>query len=118
MSIPVRRPIRANVGVGSIPAPQPISRMSGRSGKSESSRLRPAVAWVVGDLRLPGGVAIAHRVVAVADDVLGPSAHGLLVTELGYLPLVHAEVVADLVEDRDADLLLERHRVGERLLER
>ena len=42
----------------------------------------------------------------------------LVVAELGDLPLVHPEVVADLVEDRDADLLLERHRVGERLLER
>ena len=103
-----------------MPAPQPSSRMSGRSGKRARSNARvQRIARIARDLQLPRGVALAHRVVAVADNVLGPRAQGrLLVAELGDLVLVHSEVVADLVEDGDADLLLERHGIGERLLER
>ena len=88
-------------------------------GKPGEEQLDVAVARIVRDLRLPRGVAVAHRVVAVADEVLRPRAHRrLLVAKIGDLSLVHSEVVADLVEDGDADLLLERHGIGERLLER
>src|SRR5262245_25849035 len=48
----------------------------------------------------------------------GPSGIFLRIPELVEPVLVDAEVVGELVEDRDPDLLLELRRVGERLHER